>query len=247
MACAVALSEAGYSILAVDKNGDSAQKCVDAIHARGGTANALVAEVGREWHVEEIVDRACKLGALGGLLYAIAWEDHAGVLDISLSSVRLSLEAGPVAAFSLAQAAAVRMIASCTRGSIVFVGSLHGHLALPGCIGYNIAQAGMRQLCLSLARELTEFGIRVNMIVPGWIRTSGEAKWYTAAQLNELEGRMPLGRLGRPSDVATAVRFVVEAGYMTGSIVKVDGGLELHLGELPRVQPSEEKCDPGTV
>ena len=79
------------------------------------------------------------------------------------------------------------------------------------------------------AAELVGHGIRVNIIEPGWTDTPGERTLYTEEQIQEEGRKLPMGRLAAPREIAQAVRFLVsdEAAYMTGSCLRVDGGLLL--------------------
>lgn len=111
-------------------------------------------------------------------------------------------------------------------GRIVNVSSLSALLAPAGQTNYAAAKAGVVALTQSLAKEVARIGITVNSICPGYIETEA---------LNALEGeerkaaqsRIPMRRFGRADEVAAAVRFLAcpEAGYITGSILKVDGGI----------------------
>jgi glucose 1-dehydrogenase len=79
------------------------------------------------------------------------------------------------------------------------------------------------------ATELAKYRIRVNTIEPGWIDTPGERNFYTEDEIRELGARLPFGRLGSPEEIAVAARFLAsdEASYITGSCLRVDGGIML--------------------
>jgi 3-oxoacyl-[acyl-carrier protein] reductase len=128
-------------------------------------------------------------------------------------------------AFYTSRAVARKMLRR-RSGSIVnltsFVG-LHGN---PGQANYAATKAGLIGLTKALAKELGSRGVRVNAVAPGYITTditSGLSEELRAALLT----LTPLGRLGEPEDVARAVRFLCsdEAAYVTGEVLRVDGGL----------------------
>jgi glucose 1-dehydrogenase len=79
------------------------------------------------------------------------------------------------------------------------------------------------------AAELARNGVRVNFIEPGWIDTPGERTFYSEEQIQAEGRKLPMGRLGRPEDIAAAVRYLVsdQAAYVTGACLRVDGGIVL--------------------
>lgn len=113
--------------------------------------------------------------------------------------------------------------------SIVTVGSLGSFLGMPGRPSYNTSKAAVLGLTRTLAVEWGTRGIRVNAIVPGFVETEMMRSGITAGSLNEARvlGRLPLGRLGQPDEVASVAVFLTsrQASYVNGAIVPVDGGL----------------------
>ena len=130
---------------------------------------------------------------------------------------------------------AFNMIRAVTRGmmkrragSIVNVTSVIGLMGNAGQANYAASKAGLHGLTKSVARELASRNIRCNAVAPGFIRTDMTAG-LPEARVNELMRQIPAGRLGEPADVAGVVRFLAgpEAGYITGQIVPVDGGMAM--------------------
>jgi len=111
-------------------------------------------------------------------------------------------------------------------GRIVNVSSIVGLIGNKGQANYAASKAGLIGFSKSIAKEYASRGILVNCIAPGFIETDMTAALPEAAKTTLLEG-IALGRLGRPDDVAGAVLFLASdlAGYITGQVLVVDGGL----------------------
>lgn len=111
-------------------------------------------------------------------------------------------------------------------GRIITVASLSALLAPPGQTNYAAAKAGAVALTESLAKEVARIGITVNAVCPGYIETEAVAAMSDEERKAALQ-RVPARRFGRPEEVAAAVRFLAcrEAGYITGSALKIDGGV----------------------
>jgi 3-oxoacyl-[acyl-carrier protein] reductase len=111
-------------------------------------------------------------------------------------------------------------------GRIVNISSVSGHTGAPGQVNYSAAKAGLVGLSRAVARELAPRGITCNVVAPGPIVTAMTedmpAEWHAV-----MEATVPLGRLGTPEEVGALVGFLASeaAGYVTGALVPVDGGL----------------------
>ncbi|KAL2142359.1 hypothetical protein VTI28DRAFT_1251 [Corynascus sepedonium] len=133
-------------------------------------------------------------------------------------------------AFLTAKHAAKVMVGNGVRGSIVLIASMSGQIANRGltCTAYNASKAAVQQMCRSLAQEWGAYGIRVNTLSPGYIRTAMTDELLSTAP--ELEGIWMagalLGRLGTPDDFKAPAVFLLADGssFMTGADLRVDGG-----------------------
>ncbi|MDP8255388.1 MAG: 3-oxoacyl-[acyl-carrier-protein] reductase [Candidatus Alcyoniella australis] len=123
---------------------------------------------------------------------------------------------------------AARLMIRQHGGRIVNVSSVVGLAGNAGQSAYAASKAGLIGLTLSLARELAGRGITVNAVAPGWIQTAMTADLDETTRLAALK-QVPLGRPGRPEDVAAAVEFLAseQAAYITGQVLRVDGGMSM--------------------
>jgi 3-oxoacyl-[acyl-carrier protein] reductase len=136
--------------------------------------------------------------------------------------------------FLVSQAAARHMVATRNRGQIIIISSGSYHRARVGCAHYCASKAAVTMFAKVLAMELAPYGIRVNVIAPGLIEVNSEtlSEEYKDATLRQI----PIGRLGRPEDVAEVVFSLAtfQTDYVTGAVLSVDGGLSLGRYNVPR-------------
>jgi NAD(P)-dependent dehydrogenase (short-subunit alcohol dehydrogenase family) len=167
-----------------------------------------------------------KFGRLDGLVNCAGFSKPHDSISLPPADWARMVDVQLNGAFYFAQACAKRMIA--TGGAIVFITSTNAEAAFPRRAAYCCAKAGVAMLTKVLAIEWAEKGIRVNAVGPAYVATEMTQRNIAAGNVNEaqIKGRIPLGRLAQPADVADAVSFLLsdKASFITGHSLYVDGG-----------------------
>lgn len=223
-AIATAMAEAGALVVAVDVNGEAAGRSAQAI---GGSAVGLACDVTDRSACDGLAATVQReVGAIGVLV------NNAGVIrrgQVTDPNTRRDWDAtlavnldGP---YNMVTAFLDQLRE--TRGAIVNIGSIQSFVALPNSAAYTTSKGGVRLLTKALAMELGPMGIRVNAIGPGFTATplNADAR-QNADYMANFTGRIPLGRIGTPEDIAQPAVFLASdmARYVTGVTLPVDGG-----------------------
>jgi 3-oxoacyl-[acyl-carrier protein] reductase len=226
-ACAVALAgEGARVVVAYGSDEQGGNETAGLVKAAGSEAVLAQADLADPGAAKELVAAAGDAGVdvlinnagltRDGLVLRMRDADFADVLEINL-----------IAAFRCTREALRGMVRR-RWGRVVSISSVVGLLGNPGQANYAASKAGLIGLTLSVAREVAGRGVTANVVAPGYIPSkltdamSDDAKQATL-------GQIPAGRLGTPEEVAAAVRFLAseEAGYITGQVLAVDGGMAM--------------------
>ena len=239
-AIALAVARAGADVAVNDlPESQTLQSVVQECQALGVRSMAMPADLGDRQQVEDGIDQVVE--QLGGLDVAIsnaAYSDRELFHEADLSGFERTIQVTMWGPFYLVRAAARHMIARKRGGSIVIVSSTHATRPIPGAMAYNMSKAAVEQMAKTAATELTEHRIRVNALRPGWVDTPGERKFFTEENLENLGSGLPMGRLGKPEEIAHGAVFLCDPASesINGSVLTMDGGIQLPVEQMFRLK-----------
>lgn len=225
-AIALALAAEGANVVVnYAQSATAAEEIVAQITADGGQALALQADVAQADQVDALIsgtlDAFSRIDILVNnagitrdtLLLRMKLEDWQAVIDLNLTGVFLCTKA--VAKGMLKQ----------RSGRIINIASVAGQMGNPGQANYSAAKAGVIGFTKTVAKELASRGVTVNAVAPGFIETDMTGHLPNTEDILKF---IPLGRFGKPDDIAGMVRFLAAdpaAAYITGQVFNVDGGM----------------------
>jgi NAD(P)-dependent dehydrogenase (short-subunit alcohol dehydrogenase family) len=214
----------GDTVVAVDLAGSGV---IDLAAALGSRHAGFECDIGSESGIEAMfTEIEARFGRIDALVNnAALGPTFAATVDTTFESFRKALSVNLIGPFLVAREAAKRMAAG---GVVVNIASLAGVLGNPKRNAYAASKAGLISFTKSLACEWAAKGIRVCAVAPGYVRTPMVAELERAgkADLAAVRRRVPMGRMARPDEIASAAHFLASksARYITGSVLAVDGG-----------------------
>jgi len=225
-ACAIALAKEGYSIGANYVKGDrGCRETLHAIEGMGGRAIPLKFDVSDWAQVQAMAKRYfAAYGGIDVLVNNAGFYDRCAFERLSVDLFDRTIAVNLRGVFLCCKAFVPAMVAK-GSGSIINISSVLGEIGSGTGTHYSAAKAGVLGFTRSLARELAPKGVRVNAVAPGPIETSIIAN-DTPDKRRQRVSELPLGRVGRPEEVAEAVVFLAseKSSYITGNVIDVNGG-----------------------
>ena len=228
-AIAVRLAKEGVDIALCARNTKTAESVALEVEALGRKCLVLRADVSDSEQANTLIETV--LNDLGSL-YALV--NNAGITRDNLL-LRMKddewdsvIETNLKGVFNCSRAAA-RTLIKARSGRIINISSVVGIQGNAGQVNYASSKAGMIGLTKSLARELASRSVTVNAVAPGLVPDTGMTDELTAEVMESMLSKVPLGRPGKPEDVANTVAFLAssEAEYITGQVISVDGGMAM--------------------
>ncbi|HEY0006124.1 MAG TPA: glucose 1-dehydrogenase [Pyrinomonadaceae bacterium] len=229
-ATALRLAGAGARVAAVGRQEGALAEVAEEIKELGAESLSLRADVTNEADVRRIVRGTVEnFGRVDVLVNAAGHLSNGTIEDTRLDAWDAMMNVNLRAAFYLMQQCVPQL--ERTRGNIVNVSSVTGLRSFPGVLAYCVSKAGLDQLTRCAALELAPKGIRVNAVNPGVVITDihkrgGMSEEAYAAFLERSKQTHPIGRVGRPEEVADLILFLASehAGWITGATYSIDGG-----------------------
>jgi 3-oxoacyl-[acyl-carrier protein] reductase len=225
-ACALVLASAGAKVVLCARNQEKLQEVAAEIGSKGGEAEALKMDVANEEEIKAGVKAIlARFGKIDILVNNAGVTRDQLVLRMKRSDWDEVINTNLTGPFLLTQAVMGAMLKQ-RWGRIINITSIFGQIGQAGQANYASSKAGLIGLTMAVAREVSSRNITVNAVAHGWIETA-----MTTTLPEELKEKMrnsvPLGRTGTDLDVANAVKFLAseEAGYITGEVLKVNGGI----------------------
>ncbi|AUT03150.1 sugar dehydrogenase [Nostoc sp. CENA543] len=189
----------------------------------------LKADLGNVEEVRQLITESIEhFGKLDILVNNAGIEKHAPFWEVTEADYDAVMNVNLKGFFFAAQCFVQHLITTQRTGKIINISSVHEELPFPNFTAYCVSKGGMKMLTRNLAVELGALGITINNVAPGAIETPINTKLLNDPEkLGALLQNIPLGRLGKPQDVASLVAFLAsaDADYITGSTFFVDGGL----------------------
>ncbi|OXM67496.1 MULTISPECIES: SDR family NAD(P)-dependent oxidoreductase [Amycolatopsis] len=220
------LARDGAAVAVSDINGDGVKAVAEDIVAAGGTAMAMTCDQTDVDQVAALFADVAQLGRLDICVANAGWGRYGAFLDISLPAWQKTFDVNVTGTFLVCQSAARRMVELGRGGSIVVTSSCGAVNPVALFSAYCSAKAALNTMVTVMAYELGQFDIRANAVMPGVTETAMTEALLDSGARDYTLAESPLGRNGKPEDVADAIAFLAgpHSGFVTGSSLLVDGG-----------------------
>ena len=224
--CALRLAKDGATVAVAARNQEKLHELVNEITAAGGTAAAFPLDVADEEQVKTTVKAAvAQFGKIEILVNNAGITRDQLIMRMKRADWDAVLQTNLTSAYFLIQQVITSMLRQ-KWGRIINVTSIFGQIGQAGQANYSASKAGLIGLTMAIAREVASRNITCNAVAPGFIETAMTAVLSDEFKQGALK-QVPLGRVGTPEDIASAVAFLAsdDASYITGHVLSVNGGM----------------------
>lgn len=232
-ACAVGFANEGANVVCVGRKEEALKTVADEVRSAGAEALTIRADLSVDSEADRVIDESVEaFGGIDVLVNAAGFLTTGTIETTAIDSWDEMMNVNVRAVFRLMQRSLPSLIER--RGNIVNVSSVTGLRSFPGVLAYCVSKAAVDQLTRCSALELAAKGVRVNAVNPGVVVTEihkrgGMNNEAYAAFLEHSKTTHPLGRTGRPEEIAALVLFLAsdDASWVTGATYSIDGGRAL--------------------
>ncbi len=232
-AVAYRFAEAGYAVSIAEPDAAAGREAVAGIEKRRGRALFVRADVGRDADIRRWVERTVKeLGVPDVLVNNAGIGKPAPFLKLRPADFDRVIAVNLRGTFRCSQEFARHMVKRGRGGAVVNISSTRAFMSEPGTEAYTASKGGIYALTHGMALSLGPERIRVNCIAPGWIETRDwkKSSLAQAPKHSKVDREQhPVGRVGRPGDIAEACLYLADAGFMTGQTITIDGGMTVKM------------------
>jgi glucose 1-dehydrogenase len=228
---ALELAKEGADIIVNDLPARPGEKgpegTAEEVRALGRRAIAVEADVSNREQIAAMFAKAiAEFGRIDVVVANAAMSIREPVIEANWENFEKTIQVTQFGVVHITQAGAQQMVKQGQGGKIVIIGSILSEVPMKTSAAYNMSKAAVNHYARTLANELAEHRINVNVINPGYIDTPGERAFATEEQIAESAKVLPWKRLGTPYDIARAAAFLAsdDADYVTGTALVVDGG-----------------------
>lgn len=223
----------GASVIVNSIHSETGEAVADKLNKAGGNAIAIRADVSKIGEVLSFKDQVfARFGAVDILVNNAGTNIPGSALETTEEEWDETMGTNLKSVFLMSKTFGAEMIRR-KAGSIINISSVQGIRGRENRLAYCVSKAGVNMLTQGLAVEWSRFGVRVNAIAPGTIKTDRFVNFVKRGLYSQdsVEGRIPLGRIGEPADIAKVATFLAsdDSSYLTGAVVVADGGWSTYL------------------
>ena len=226
-------SREGAKVVVICRTEDAGKKMADELGASEGRAIFIRTDVTKSEDIQAMIDTTIEtFGTLDILVNNAGYHISKSVVETSEEEWEFIQNTNLRSTFLCSKYALPHLIK--TKGTIINISSMVGLVGQPNAGAYSATKGGQIAMSKGMAIDFAPFGVRVNVICPGWIQTPLVEDWFSqqkdpAAARKYIYGQHPIGRIGTIEECGTVAAFLAsdEASFMTGAVLAVDGGITL--------------------